>query len=1030
MRANVTFDGGLAALDLDLDEKEANATSTPWGWRLRLDDGDLPPTPGSPGMPYRRIHVALPGPNLAAKVRASVIASRKIAPAPVILAPVQPLQPLGERRVPPSQVRRAWSSPKPKSAHFSRPPSVAPTPALYEAFIRRPPPLARVAGELAAPSDELTLEIRPFFFDRHGALWLATKLHVEIELQPHRQAPPPPPLSSMSRHAQLRTQLLRRRRVINPEDLQLPPEIRRPLRNPTPYLIITDTVSRDPLSGSPQARVSGDIVAEFERLARWKRIRGLGARVVTVTGILSGEYDNPVGGHLDLPHAIRRFLRWSVEEWGTTWVLLGGLPNLVPVRRACGSAPRIGKVTECSDEELLNAAPPLGRSYWRDEGWLMVNAGDDHTVEQPGLVADKILTDDTTGQIIPYGSQAPLPRRWYYVEGDWVTPSSVETPRVRVDGPEQTARVPLRWYYDQHTLIPTDLYYASLSGDWDTTENGLYAQWADDRPIEPIRWRTDLSVGRAPVSSAADAKTFVDKLLDYEKNPQPDHASGGAPPWWSSMLIATQNHDGRSWFSPTGAFPPAEEKFFHSAGEPHTLLHVALGSWSEDHRLLSKPQAGVFVEIDYDSDAGVSRPGWYYACSDADLSPSLHYFVMPVRREDGTWTRRTYTTPNPTPWVVVYASADLLHPQRFVFDRTMLDTNHVAHEALRQRVEAALPELTNIQRLYEDTQDLPPEQIAAGPIAQITEAAITQQVNSGVTLASFAAHGWYVGAGLLTNEVADNLSNGGTLPVVYAQSCMAGGFDRDSLGKHLLLNPNGGGAVAFIGSSRFSWPDSGFMRTPFFEALTETRRLGELFDARLSDLNTDDSRLCWCALTLNLQGDPELPIWLGPPGVLRVHHLPFVDPGERIVIAVFSQGGPSIDTEPPWVYIDDQIAGHPDPDGRFSFTAPRFGAEGLEVIVTRVGFRPSFTRLHRIPTTKKLQVKLSGRRLAPQGDEFVLTFQTAQGKPAECMLLSSHLSREMRDTLRRARLGEELTLAFERRGRGLAVAGVRVRRGP
>lgn len=77
------------------------------------------------------------------------------------------------------------------------------------------------------------------------------------------------------------------------------------------YLIVTN----DEMSNS------------FERLADWKTARGIPARVVTLSWILS-RYT--VG--VDEQEKIRAFLRDAYERWGTRWVLLGGDSGILPTR--------------------------------------------------------------------------------------------------------------------------------------------------------------------------------------------------------------------------------------------------------------------------------------------------------------------------------------------------------------------------------------------------------------------------------------------------------------------------------------------------------------------------------------------------------------------------------------------------------------------------------------------------------------------------------------------------------------------------
>ncbi len=70
------------------------------------------------------------------------------------------------------------------------------------------------------------------------------------------------------------------------------------------------------------------LVAEFERLATWHNRRGIRAVVRTVEWI-SANYQGA-----DLAEKIRNFLRDAYQKWGTVYVLIGGAPEVVPIRYA------------------------------------------------------------------------------------------------------------------------------------------------------------------------------------------------------------------------------------------------------------------------------------------------------------------------------------------------------------------------------------------------------------------------------------------------------------------------------------------------------------------------------------------------------------------------------------------------------------------------------------------------------------------------------------------------------------------------
>ena len=86
---------------------------------------------------------------------------------------------------------------------------------------------------------------------------------------------------------------------------------------------------------------------------------------------------------------------------------------------------------------------------------------------------------------------------------------------------------------------------------------------------------------------------------------------------------------------------------------------------------------------------------------------------------------------------------------------------------------------------------------------------------------------------------------------------------EDAFSEELIKNANGG-AVAYVGNTRFSWIGLGDdHQRAFFHRLTSTRHLGLLNDARMYalDMTYWHAYARWAAFALNLLGDPEMPVW-------------------------------------------------------------------------------------------------------------------------------------------------------------------------
>jgi hypothetical protein len=91
------------------------------------------------------------------------------------------------------------------------------------------------------------------------------------------------------------------------------------------------------------------------------------------------------------------------------------------------------------------------------------------------------------------------------------------------------------YFVSDGELIPADLYYAALAGDWNADGDALFGEPADQVDLVP-----DLLVGRAPVSTRAEAKAFVDRQLAHELGSGNEGASPGAVPYPASVVFLAE----------------------------------------------------------------------------------------------------------------------------------------------------------------------------------------------------------------------------------------------------------------------------------------------------------------------------------------------------------------------------------------------------------------------------------------------------------------------------------------------------------
>jgi parallel beta-helix repeat protein len=79
--------------------------------------------------------------------------------------------------------------------------------------------------------------------------------------------------------------------------------------------------------------------------------------------------------------------------------------------------------------------------------------------------------------------------------------------------------VPLRWTLPGQDL-PSDLYYAELQGNWNRNRNAYFGDDTSDLVDKTLL--PDVCLGRLPVWDTAQVRSFWNKLMSYEKAPDPD----------------------------------------------------------------------------------------------------------------------------------------------------------------------------------------------------------------------------------------------------------------------------------------------------------------------------------------------------------------------------------------------------------------------------------------------------------------------------------------------------------------------------
>lgn len=864
---------------LTFSQAEVKISHTLYGVELSLLRGQILAQSGAPGFPIRIEEVAIPEGMEVSRITARVIKTIPLTDRSVFVAPVR-----GEKIVPTQpgmEVRRqsVW---------------VPPDPLLYEEVKKD---IARRTAWYTASRVEGTIfiagiAVRPIRCDKFDRLELVTELDITVSLRAIIKKHP------RILRAETRPEWCARRynvigrQIINPEIVKklhksaitavskdsqeglfdVRDAARDDLSPPiVDYLIITDNYSWD-ANLIKTIQYVGDLCGTFQRLADWKTDRGLRTHVACISNIVNGSYGDFTSGARDLQEVLRNFLKYFVKDHYTDYLLLGGVVDIIPVREVCG-----GNVYGCIDFVASKTPPaksaasniPLGENTLMWNGTFLgmrVDKG------EFGDQNNHTLTMLDSGQIIPYDSNGPngtISPRWYHTTDEtFSTFSNARTNFIRVDGSPDVINGKVQWYKYEN-LIPTDLYYGSLYSptydipgkhDWDLLDNGLYGQWSETENLDGIDYYSDVYIGRAPVKNVAEANIFIDKVIAYEC--APDRPADARR--FNRMLLVGDHlsHirvEGQISRSAGDQLPPQEKKYSYDAINNRAVMHVPVAKEGVSFFLYSHVTGDDFRFIPYKSEASPGNKGWFYIENAHAISPSVISGI-----------------PNPTEWIAVYSDDKAeLTPKKFLLDEKGLDPAIRELEDVHQLVDQSRPSINEVHRLYSYEPDFFPwiEEFGSknAYLWLLDAQALEDELNDGPHLVCMVGHGWKGGCCQYGEPIVDSLTNGDRTFIIFADSCFTNEFNlEDTISRYSLIAPNGG-AVAYIGYSRYSVGGVGyhcllnFVRRAvcgdggiFFK---ERSPLGALSSAYLCYLSEENAGFRWSEVAQNLMGDPEMPIY-------------------------------------------------------------------------------------------------------------------------------------------------------------------------
>jgi hypothetical protein len=339
----------------------------------------------------------------------------------------------------------------------------------------------------------------------------------------------------------------------------------------------------------------------------------------------------------------------------------------------------------------------------------------------------------------------------------------------------------------------------------------------------------------------------------------------------------------------------------------HNRFDISLVSGNLSHRLVGRSAAGQ-VTLPYNLAANASNAGWYFTTSDSYATQSA----------------------TPTRFVRLTGPEGVINQDGFFWDPVGLELAASEKETLRGMMNGWFPAFNNVQRHYSDYFDL----AAPPPLIPLDDSVLRPALDAGQHFVSLTGHGWWGGCCAINVSSNPNFSNNRQYFIAFADSCSTGRPDGvDSLAEKSLIDPDGG-AVAYVGNTRYSWIGVGDNYEQFFWCMLDANgRVGPAAGMRLA---TSGVRSMWTFYAQTLYGDPAMRVWDHVPPVLVIVHPEVYRLKEYLPFEVLLDGQPlrearvTLSGGQGAVFQSKKTS----PDGRASFSLPEAAGQLSELQAT------------------------------------------------------------------------------------------------
>lgn len=844
--------------------------------------------PGQPALPWRKFYVSVPWDAIPKKLIVKSVKTEPLADE-ITVSPCQPNVPtiLGSKVT--------WVKPNRK---------------LYNSEVVWPKVFARFTMVRRMGGFALAeMEICPFRYHlRAKKLDLIRRLRIVLTYTQTGQRLEKPRSIMALRHERKFMQRAQKM-VLNPEDVGL-------------YKVIEGLESITDTSVYPEIDyviiTSSALSSKFERLAQWRALLGLRARVVTVEDIVAGTVPDTGGttfwhttgyvdgGTRDVAETIRNFIKWISVNWLTDYVLLGGDTEIIPCRQGLHSA--VGSVSygdiDTPDTSRQLGAIPTASSV--ETGTSIDNVLDDDVT-----TVWRCASDDTDPWIrVSVGTGTPV----NHVKLTWGTAhATAYTVQVSDDG--------TTW---------TDVYTTS-SGSGGTEAIGFSCVSANYVRLR-ITAGTNFSLaslqvygphrtkwgGKAyPVSgtvtriylgtnvwmSANPTNSLDENLILIKDGPQVgtivpyDVSSNDTTLGWHFVedlaempgtvsttatryieVCGPAQYHGQSFVLKRDYnYIPADLYYsdIAAAEYPPSNQH----DWDTNGNGVYGEQIGGLLDgVNGLADVYLGRaPVETVQELDDFIDKCIHYERFVYEDEFGF----EFQLP------MDFSVSVLLGAQNWGGDNPgHLDGAAVGKEDIRRAFLAYDSARWFFTRRYQDHADVPTADQAAD-LGAASKTEILNAIRDGSNVVSLSSHGnsGYL-CYLITDDIDDVVSHSS---IFYGNACSTNKFDvsfGEAFSEWTILNENGA-AVAYVGNSRFGWTGDNPIELGFWEEMLDSGILGKMFDV------CKQLWIGWQSYSINLLGDPAMRVWSDRPKQLNVTHPSEVCTGSSTFkVRVSSDGSP------------------------------------------------------------------------------------------------------------------------------------------